>query len=142
MVQYLFHKLGDTYMFKFFKSLFSDNTEQVLDMASGVGNFIDESFHTEEEKSAANQKVLELWIKAQQATQGQNKARRLFATMILSVFLFIVLLCVIALTGGYLLGYNPTAYIKDIISLVQALRLGEATMLILGFYYLKGYLGK
>ena len=76
-------------MFKFIKSLFSDNSEKVLDMASGVGKFIDESFHTEEEKTAANQKVLELWIKAQQATQGQKKARRLFATKVITVLLFI-----------------------------------------------------
>ena len=59
------------------KSIFSSSPDKVLDMASGVGGFIDETFYTDQEKSEANFKLLDFKLKWLNATQGQNLANEI-----------------------------------------------------------------
>ena len=65
--------------------------------ADGIYNGIDKIFFTDEEKADASKLGFQLWIKAQEATQGQNIARRFIALLVTVFFLLNCLIYVIAL---------------------------------------------
>lgn len=123
-------------MFSLIKSLFSSAPDKILDMASGVGNFIDEQQFTAEEKAEYNKKQLELFIKWQEATQGQNLARRLISVTIIAVFCTVFLTCV----GLSIAGMKSE--VTQVIEVAKAFSFGDITLAIIAFYFIKGGVDK
>ena len=124
------------------KSIFSSSPDKVLDMASGVGNFIDESFHTDQEKSEASFKVLDWKLKWLNATQGQNLARRYCAIAFGLNFILTFQICLGVVLYGFFTGVNTEAVIDNIISLVSTFQLGWIMLTIIGFYFGKEFIKK
>jgi hypothetical protein len=124
------------------KSIFSSSPDKVLDMASGVGNFIDESFHTDQEKSDASFKVLDWKLKWLNATQGQNLARRYCAIAFGLNFILTFQICLMVVLYGFFAEVDTTTVIDNIISLVSTFQLGWIMLTIIGFYYGKEFVKK
>ena len=64
------------------KSLFQNLTsthESVNTVTKGIYNGLDKAFFTDEERSVANQKILDFELRMAEATAPQNRARRLIA---------------------------------------------------------------
>jgi len=68
-----------------------DNIEKGLDMA---GKGLDAMFFTDEEKSVANQTILDWKLKWISATGAQSVARRVIAYVIVALWAFMVVLAV------------------------------------------------
>ena len=122
------------------KSIFGSNPDKVLDMASGVGGFIDETFYTDQEKSEASFKLLDFKLKWLNATQGQNLARRYCAIAFGLNFILTFQICVMVVLYGFFTGTDTTAVIDNIISLVASFQLGWIMLTIIGFYYGKEFI--
>lgn len=71
----------------------SKNTETIVD---GAVAGLDKMFFTKEEKSEANQKLSDWYLKYLAATQPQNLARRLIAIVVVGLWAALVLTAVIA----------------------------------------------
>ena len=125
-------------MFGFIKSLFSSNTDKVLDMVSGVGGWIDGQQFTEQEKSEASFKVLEYKLKWLNATQGMNLARRYLAMMFCITFLSVFCLCIFCAVIGFSFGIDVSGLIDQIVKLSEAFKIGWVTLTIVVFYFGKG----
>ena len=67
--------------------------EKVVD---GVTSGLDAMFFTDEEKSIANQKVLDWKLKMLEATKSSNVARRIISLMIVGLWVLLVVVMVIA----------------------------------------------
>jgi len=117
------------------RSLFGGNQEKTLDMVGGIGEFIDESFHTDEEKSNAKIKLLDLKIKWANATQGQNLARRYCAMAFGLNFIFTFQICVFLAVYGFFTGIKVSKTIESIIGLASAFQLGYIMLTIITFYF-------
>lgn len=117
------------------KSIFTGSPDKVLDMASGVGNFIDETFYTDEEKSNAKLKLFELKLKWLNATQGQNLARRYCAIMFGLNFIFTFQVAFISFVVGWWLGIDTKTLTIGIIDIVTAFQLGWIMIAIISFYF-------
>ena len=124
------------------KNVFSSSPDKVLDMASGVGGFIDESFHTDQEKSEASFKVLEWKLKWLNATQGQNLARRYCAIAFGLNFILTFQICLYVALWGFFTGTDTTSAIDSIIGLVSTFQLGWIMLTIIGFYFGKEFVSK
>ena len=85
-------------MFGIFKAIFSrdDTSNKIVD---GIINGTDALFFTDEEKSVANQKILDWKLKFAEATKGSNVARRFISLMIT----FIWCLWVLSILGAIIL---------------------------------------
>lgn len=116
--------------------LFTSSPDKVMDAAKGVGNFIDESFYSDQEKAEANLKLLEHQLKWLDATQGMNRARRVLAFAFAGTFLFTFLLCAIAVCVGYGFDYDTAPFVDRIILLASEFKIGWATITILSFYFI------
>jgi hypothetical protein len=128
-------------------SLFTGNPEVVLNTAKGIGSFIDESFHTEQEKSEANLKLLDLKIKMAQATSGQNLARRYCAMFFGLNFIVTFQVCLWVLFFGWLNAEsiddinNAKAFVSSVIDLAIAFQIGWIMIAIIAFYFMKEHKG-
>jgi hypothetical protein len=124
------------------KSIFSSSPNKVLDMASGVGGFIDETFYTDQEKSEANFKLLDFKLKWLNATQGQNLARRYCAIAFGLNFILTFQICLAVVLYGFFTGIDTKIVIDNILSLVGTFQLGYIMITIIAFYFGKEFLKK
>jgi len=112
----------------FLASLFGGGktTEKIVD---GVVNGADALFFTDEEKSQANQKILDFKLEWVKATQGQNIARRLIAVIVAALWAFLVLCVVVAQAFGFA---SFSQFCADLLRDV----VNNPFLMILGFYFL------
>lgn len=114
-------------MMGIFSTLFSSSatTEKIVD---GVVAGVDSMFYTDEEKSVANQKILDFKLEYAKTTQGQNIARRVIAFAVTFLFVLLCLTIVTAKGFGYD-DYSEFAYkfMTDVIAMPFSI--------IIGFYF-------
>lgn len=108
-------------------------TNNAMEIAKGIGGFIDEQNFTPEEAAkmhAANQAALHAHI---QATQNENSVRsvtrRYLAWSIMGTSIFLLLLSVI------LLGFDQKELVKDIKELYIAYKFDWLTIAVGSFYF-------
>ena len=124
------------------KTIFSSSPDKVLDMASGVGNFIDETFYTDQEKADAKIKLLDYKLKWLNATQGQNLARRYCAVAFGLNFILTFQICLMVVLYGFFTGTDVTEVIGNIKDLIISFQLGYIMITIIAFYFGKEFLKK
>ena len=108
--------------------IFGD-TKNATTIVDGAVKGLDAIFFTKEEKSQANQKLADWYLKYLSATQPQNLARRWIAIIIVILWAFLILLGI----GFKILGANDIAtfVFETLNTLVH-----QPFMLIMGFYFL------
>ena len=124
------------------KTIFSSSPDKVLDMASGVGDFIDESFYTDQEKADAKIKLLDYKLKWLNATQGQNLARRYCAVAFGLNFILTFQICLMVVLYGFFTSTDVTEVIGNIKDLIISFQLGYIMITIIAFYFGKEFLKK
>jgi hypothetical protein len=101
---------------------------------SGVG-MLDNAFYTDQEKAADGQKIMELWLKIQETTAGENSirsvTRRILAWTIMGAYVVIVL-------GACIVWKFDSAWATYILSLLTDTNLSYLA-LIVGFFYFGSY---
>lgn len=102
----------------------SKNTETIVD---GAVNGLDKMFFTAEEKSEANAKLGEWYLKYLEATQPQNLARRFIA-------LIVVLLWALLILAGVVTHYFSESYSVYIFDTLRDV-VNSPFMIIIGFYF-------
>jgi hypothetical protein len=109
-----------------------------------VINTGDALFFTDEEKSQANFKLMELRIKAAEATHGSRLARRLLALMIVGAFLFwfsvacllvVVAAFVCTADGDYCAPLTASAGISEMLT---SAAVGGSVVAIVSWYFWSG----
>ena len=118
--------------------LFASNPSEVMDVAKGVGGWIDDLSFTEQEKSEANLKLLDHKLKWIAATQGMNLARRYLAILFAMNFLISFQVCLIATVIGFALELDVTTLVDAVVKIVGVFQIGWAMVTILVFYFGKG----
>ena len=114
-----------------FFSWITGNSKAANTAVDGVVNGIDAMFFTEEEKSQASMKALELKIEFARATAGMSISRRIIVVVVSGAWLLLVLL----LAGiGLVMGRDapPVAYLFELLRDV----VNDPFMVIVGFYFL------
>lgn len=101
------------------------NTETIVDGAVGG---LDKMFFTKEEKSEANQKLSEWYLKYLASTQPQNLARRLIALVIVGVWAFLVI-------AGVVVKYFSDSYAEYIFNVLVDVVMNPF-LVVIGFYFL------
>ena len=114
-------------MFNFITGIFGkgDTVEKGLDMA---GKGLDAMFFTDEEKSVANQTILDWKLKWISATGAQSVARRVIAYVIVALWAFMVVLAV------FLEMIDSTEKSEFVFGVLKNI-INYPCMLILGFYF-------
>ena len=102
--------------------------KQLDKLTTGAVNGLDKIFFTAEEKSEANQKLIEWYLKYLEATQPQNLARRLIALIVVSLWAFLILF-------GVLLYKMDMAWSAFVFSTLDNI-VNNPFMIIVGFYFL------
>jgi hypothetical protein len=125
-------------MFGFIKSLFSNKTNEALEIVKGVGGFIDEQFLSEQEKKEFNLKRLDYYLKWLESTNGMNLSRRLIALGFCFTFLLSFWISLMSLIIGFYFGFDYEKLITRIIELVTAYGIDTITLFVVGFYFGKG----
>jgi hypothetical protein len=110
-----------------FDKLFGSD-KQLDKLTTGAVNGLDKIFFTAEEKSEANQKLSEWYLKYLEATQPQNLARRLIALIVVSLWAFLILF-------GVLLYKMDMAWSAFVFSTLNNI-VNNPFMIIVGFYFL------
>jgi hypothetical protein len=116
------------------------NGKQAESVIDGAKKGLDAMFFTNEEKSVASKEAFKLWIEFQEATKGQNVARRAIALMVVTLWAFLVVLTigvaivVHAFLGGPIVEDQRMLY-DVIFEIIQSFRVTEITLLIMGFYF-------
>lgn len=105
-------------------------------MVDGVSNGLDAMFFTDEERSVANQKILDFKLEYAKATQGQSLARRMIAFAVTVMWLICVMLLVIM---GLWLGKN-SAQVDWLLTVLKDV-VNDPFMIIMGFYFLAHVVG-
>jgi len=114
----------------FFKSLFSA-PEVISKATDAVIKTGDALVFTDEERSVANQKILDWTLKFHEASKGSNIARRYLAVMFSGVFLLLVVAT--AIVVGF--GLSETAdRLMELITETLVVPVG----MIITFYFLTG----
>lgn len=104
-------------------------SEKQLDkLTTGAVNGLDKIFFTAEEKSEANQKLSEWYLKYLGATQPQNLARRLIAMVVVALWALLILL-------GVLLFRLDPGWSAFVFSTLDNI-VNNPFMIIVGFYFL------
>jgi len=106
----------------------SKSAEKAVD---GVVNGLDAMFFTDEEKSRANMKALELKIEFARATAGMSISRRIIVVMVSAAWLLLVIL---AAGLGLWLG-KDAAQVAWLIELLTDVVM-QPFSIIVGFYFL------
>ena len=101
------------------------NTETIVD---GATKGLDKLFFTKEEKSEANQKLSDWYLKYLAATQPQNLARRLIAMIVVGVWAILILFGV----GIRWFSITYSDYVFTVLTDVVA----QPFLLVTGFYFL------
>jgi hypothetical protein len=104
----------------------SETAGKVVD---GVISGVDAMFYTDEEKSIANQKILDWKLKYAQASSGQNIARRLIAVMVSSLWAIMLIVEVVAKALGF------DAFSEFVFNVLKE-NLNTPFSVIIGFYFL------
>ena len=117
-------------------SWITGNSKSAETAVNGVVNGIDAMFFTDEEKSAANMKALELKIEFARATAGMSISRRIIVVMVAGAWLFLVLL--LALLGVWLGADSPS--VKHLMALLIDVVM-QPFSIIVGFYFLAQVVG-
>tara|TARA_R110000868_G_scaffold119479_2_gene317164 strand:+ start:5070 stop:5477 length:408 start_codon:yes stop_codon:yes gene_type:complete len=129
-------------MFKWIGSIFGGNSDKVMEVAKGVGGWIDEQQFTEEEKSVAKFKALDYQLQWLNATQGMNTTRRFIAIAIVMTFLFSFVVSLAAFIIGWSLDLKVKELVDGILEIVIAFELGFSFLTIMVFYFGKGMVEK
>ncbi len=112
-----------------FKGL-TESKESVDLVAKGLYEGVDAVIFTDEEKSVANQKILDFEIKRHEATSNQNMARRLIAVEVTRVWVLLIVLAV----GLTMFGLTDHAeYVLKMLMVVVT----PPFTVITGFYFYK-----
>lgn len=129
----------------FLKRLFSapDAVSKGIDAVINTGDAL---FFTDEEKSQANYKIMELRLKAAEATHGSRLARRILSIMFCGVFLFGVLLCFLfVILAAYSCadigadGYcAPQVAQQGLESILTSAAMGGSVVAIISWYFWSG----
>jgi pheromone shutdown protein TraB len=117
-----------------FSSLFT-KPEKVLDMASGVGGWIDEQQFTDEEKSEFKLKLFEQKLRWLQATQGMNLARRFIALAFVGNFIVTFQLCLWTWFAGFIFEFETKVFLEGVVDLAVAFNVGWIMVTIVVFYF-------
>lgn len=120
-------------------SLFSwltGNSKAAETAVDGVVNGIDAMIFTDEERSQANMKALELKIEFARATAGMSISRRIIVVVVAGAWLFLVLLLAAL---GLWLGKEAEG-VKYLFELLRDV-VNEPFMIIVGFYFLAQVVG-
>jgi len=109
-----------------------DTTNKIVD---GVMKGTDALFFTDEEKSVANQKILDFKLEWMKATQGQNIARRIIAIIVTLMWMGIG----VSILAAQALHHTAFAqfaakYMTDVVT--------TPFMIIIGFYFAAHIVGK
>lgn len=115
-------------MFKFLKSLFVA-PEDISKALGAVIKTGDAMVYTKEEKAQDSLKSDEWWLKYQEATLPQNRARRLIAVIITGLFAYLVVLASLV----WLFSTEYAAYLLAILQTVVA----APFVAVIGFYFYK-----
>lgn len=102
--------------------------KQLDKLTTGAVNGLDKIFFTAEEKSEANQKLSEWYLKYLEATQPQNLARRLIALIVVSLWAFLILFGVVL----YKMDMAWSAFVFSTLNNI----VNNPFMIIVGFYFL------
>lgn len=100
--------------------------EKVVD---GVSSGLDAMFFTDEEKSQANQKILDWKLKYFEATKSSNVTRRVIALMIVGLWVVLVVGMVISH------GFGAVAYAEYLFKTLTDIVM-QPFSIIIGFYFL------
>jgi hypothetical protein len=93
---------------------------------------------TEEEKSRANQKILDFTLRYVTATSGQNIARRLIAIMVVGVWtVFSVGAFILAIWSGFSTAPGPENALEELIGVMDAL-VSDPVSIVMAFYFAIG----
>ena len=113
------------------------NSKAAETVVDGVSNGLDAMFFTDEEKSQANQKVLDFKIEYAKHTQNQSIARRVIAFIVSGVWGLLSLLVVVA---GYF--DRSKGSFAEFVSGFMAENIHTPFMIVLGFYFAAHVAGK
>lgn len=92
---------------------------------------LDNAFYTDQEKSADNQKLLDWYLKYQEATAPQNVARRIIAIMVISFWLLVAG----SIWIGIMTGAKWIPEMQDFFKVISA-----TSGTIVTFYFIKRFL--
>ncbi|MCK4795574.1 MAG: hypothetical protein KAV87_68220 [Desulfobacteraceae bacterium] len=111
----------------------SQGVSNAMEVARGVGNFIDEQQYTPEEKAVANAQVMTNVLEAVKATRSENSTRsvtrRVLAWMIMGSL-------VMAFWLGVFIRYVLKGDPQPLIDLVNAFMVGELAVAVGAFYFM------
>lgn len=107
--------------------IFGSDKDRTKIINGAISGF-DKIFFTKEEKSEANQKLADWYLKYLTATQPQNLARRLLALIVALLWAVLILFGIIVRWWSY--------EMSDFVFKVMAELVHQPFMLIMGFYFL------
>ena len=110
------------------------NSESSNKVVDGVVNGVDAMFFTDEEKSVANQKVLDFKIEYAKHTQNQSIARRVIAFIVSGLWGALNLLAV----ALYFISEPASQFVFKVISE----NINVPFMIVVGFYFAAHVVGK
>jgi hypothetical protein len=119
-----------------FLSFLTGQSSTAEKVVSGAISGIDAMFYTDEEKSVANQKILDWKLSYASATQGMSISRRVITFTISAAWLLLVLLTVAV---GLLLG-GDSAQVKFLMAIMTEVVM-QPFSIIVGFYFLAHVVG-
>lgn len=104
-------------------------TETANKVVDGVVDGVDAMFFTNEEKSVANQKILDWKLKYAQASSGQNIARRVIAIGVFGLWALLIAIAVVAKA------LDAKEFCTFIFEMMEA-NVNTPFSIVLGFYFL------
>jgi hypothetical protein len=107
-----------------------DAAEKTLEIG---GSLIDNAFYTDQEKASNNNKMLDWYLKYQQATAGQNVSRRIISFTITMMWAFLVLLAVAA--RGFETVHGDDSFSGFVFGVLKD-NVNTPFEIIIGFYFL------
>ncbi len=120
------------------KRIFTSPSD-VTKIIEGASKGLDKMFFTQEEKSEANQKLSEWYLKYLAATEGQNIARRFIAMIVVFLWAILVVLGIILRIVEEWLhwGFEVKSYeMSDFIFKVLVDVVMTPFSIVIGFYFL------
>ncbi len=105
------------------------NAKTTSTVVDSISSGLDKLIFTDEEKSDANQKGVDLFIKYQEATQPQNVARRLVALIVTSIWAALILLGI----ATYPINLEFSQFILSVLQTVVT----PSFLVIISFYFWK-----
>lgn len=121
-------------MLKGIAGFFMGTNPNATKLIDGATSGLDAMFFTPEEKSVANQKVLDFKLEYAKTTQGQNVTRRFLALMIAAIFLHFLIVGFYAEIAGFL---NIAKVAKEYAKILK-----DPFDIVLAFYFLTHVVGK